>query len=82
MMPPWTAPLSPNTMPLPDRMIFRVHLNSSCDVHAGPDVKLFPEDSSDDRAVATKHLDEEDAAEQLVGWEPGIVVIDTSIVAP
>ncbi len=45
--------------PLPDEMIFRVHLNSSHDVHARPDVRLFPEDSLEERARTTKQLDSE-----------------------
>lgn len=57
--------------PLPDEMLFRVHLNSSYDAHAGSDVKLYPDDSSDDRALATKQLDEEGVVELL--WRGGLV---------
>jgi len=56
---------------LPDKMIFRVHLNSSYDANAGSDVKVFPEDSSGDRALATKQLEEEGVVELL--WRDGFV---------
>jgi len=57
--------------PLPDEMRFRVHLNSSHDANAGAEFKLFPEDSSDDRALATKHLNEAGVVELL--WRDGFV---------
>lgn len=57
--------------PLPDAMRFRVHLNSSYDGTASPDFKLFPEDSSDERAFATKDLDTEGVIDIL--WREGCV---------
>src|SRR6478609_1058118 len=56
---------------LPDEMTFRVHLNSSYDGHAGPDVKLFPGDSSDERSLATKQLDADGVVALL--WRDGFV---------
>ncbi|MGC4094619.1 MAG: hypothetical protein QM756_43220 [Polyangiaceae bacterium] len=52
-------------------MVFRVHLNSSYDANAGPDVKLFPDDSSDERTLSTKRLDAEGVVKLL--WRDGFV---------
>ena len=57
--------------PLPDAMRFRVHLNSSYDAHATDEFKLFPEDSSLARALATKDLDADGVVDVL--WRDGYV---------
>ncbi|MDB5218707.1 MAG: hypothetical protein JWO86_6634 [Myxococcaceae bacterium] len=57
--------------PLPDAMHFRVHLNSSYDVNAGPDFKLFPEDSSEAAPLETKSVDADKVVDVL--WREGYV---------
>ena len=66
---------------LPDAMRFRVHLNSSCDLHAASEFRLFPEDSSASRAFATKWLDADGAIEEL--FRDGLVPqwIDVQVVS-
>jgi hypothetical protein len=58
--------------PLPDALLFRVHLNSSYDLNAGADFRLYPEDSTDSRVLATKGLTAGQAVDELWrdGWVP------------
>jgi len=53
-----------------DETRLRVHLNSSYDGHARAEFKLLPEDSVDDRTLATKGLDEDGVVGLL--WRAGI----------
>lgn len=57
--------------PLPDAMRFRVHLNSSHDANATDEFRLFPEDSSEERARALEDLDAESVVDVL--WRDGYV---------
>jgi hypothetical protein len=65
---------------LSDEMRFHVHLNSSYDRNAGAEFKVFPGDSADDRALATKGLDEDGVVGLL--WRDGFVPqwIDLAVV--
>lgn len=58
--------------PLPDELLFRVHLNSSYDLNAEPELRLFPEDSADARVLATKGLTAGQVVDELwrEGWVP------------
>ncbi len=57
--------------PLPDAMRFDVHLNSSYDGNAGPEVRLFPEDSSERSALRTKDSSSFEVVDLL--WRDGLV---------
>jgi hypothetical protein len=67
--------------PLPDAMRFRVHLNQSYDAHASPDVRLFPEDSAEERRLAVRDVEADDVIDLL--WRDGHVPewIDVMVVA-
>lgn len=66
--------------PLPDAMRFRVQLNSSHDANASPDFKLYPEDSSPERARAHHDLSANEVVDLL--WRDGLVPqwIDVQVV--
>jgi hypothetical protein len=66
--------------PLPDAMRFNVHLNGSHDVGAGPEVKLFPEDSRDQVARRNKNVSAEQVVDLL--WRDGLVPqwVDVTVV--
>lgn len=64
---------------LPDALRFRVRLNSSYDAHAGIDVAVYPEDSSEARASALRDCDDEVVVNTL--WRDGRIPewIDASV---
>lgn len=66
---------------LPDAMRFRVHLNGSYDATASSEFVLFPEDSAEERTLATKRLDTEGVVDLL--WRDGLVPqwIDVAVVS-
>ena len=57
--------------PLPDATVFRVHLNRSHDAHATSEFKLFPEDSSNQHALAMKGVSGDEVISGL--WRDGYV---------
>ncbi|MFY0532196.1 hypothetical protein [Nannocystis pusilla] len=65
---------------LPDAMIFRVQLNGSYDLHAGPELRLFPQDSQGAGDRAWTGITGEQVVELL--WRDGYVPqwVDVAVV--